>query len=170
MGYNRNTLIYSDEGRSKAYKPDHIKNIILVTLEKIILVTTKDKFVCHAQVIMTIRDQGIKLGFDISRISTDNDSNIIGRHRNVILPDDGSNKVSKPDIDTDYKPNIDIIKCDKNLFNDPLNLSTNTPSSNVECKYYDTYTTLPRVRKEIQPVGFSRKEGNVPEEYHLTSL
>ena len=69
MVYHRNTLIYSDEGRSKSSKPDHTKHISLVTPE--------DKFLCHAQVITTSRDQGRKCGLDISRISTYYDSNII---------------------------------------------------------------------------------------------
>ena len=50
MDYHSNTLLYPDEGRSKASNTDNT--------DKIRLVTPKDKFVCHAQVIMTIRDQG----------------------------------------------------------------------------------------------------------------
>ena len=94
MGYHRNTLIYSYEGRSKYYKPDNNKNISLFTTEKIGLVTSEDKFVCNVQVIMIIRYQGRKLGLDISRISTDHYSHIIGRYSNALLPDKGSNKVS----------------------------------------------------------------------------
>ena len=78
--------------------------------------------------------------------------------------------VSKPGLDTDYKPNIDITQCANDLFNDPLNLNTNTPSYNFSCKDYGTHTTLPKDRKEIQPRGISRKEGNIPKESHLTSL
>ena len=58
MSYHRNKLLYSDEGNSKYYKYDHNKKISLVTLEKISLVNPEDNFLCHAQVIMTIRDQG----------------------------------------------------------------------------------------------------------------
>ena len=54
MGYHRNTLLYSDEGKSKAYKPDKNKKIILVNPE--------NKFLFHAQVIMNSRDQGRNLG------------------------------------------------------------------------------------------------------------
>ena len=34
MGYHRNTLIYSDEGRSKVSNTNHTKNIILVNSEE----------------------------------------------------------------------------------------------------------------------------------------
>ena len=64
--------------------------------KKVRLVTPESKFVCHAKGIMTSRYQGRKL------VSTDYDSNIIGHHRNAILPDEGSNKVFKPDIDVAY--------------------------------------------------------------------
>ena len=47
----------------------------------------------------------------------------------VIIPDEGSNNVSKPGIDTASKPNLDITQFAKYLFNDPLNLNPNTPSS-----------------------------------------
>ena len=110
MGYHKNTLLYSDEGNIKASNTDHTKKFSLVNLDKISLVTPGEKFVCHAQVIMNIRDQGRKLGLDISRFSTDYDSNIIGHHRNTLPPDEGNNKVSNPDIDTASKPNIDITQ------------------------------------------------------------
>ena len=42
---------------------------------------------------------GRKLGLDISRVYIDYDSNIMGHHRNAILPNEGGNKFSKPDID-----------------------------------------------------------------------
>ena len=51
-------LLYYGEGNIKASKPDHTKKICLVTLKKISVVTPEDKFFCHAQVIMTSRDQG----------------------------------------------------------------------------------------------------------------
>ena len=94
MDYHRNTLIYSDEWRSKDYKPDRTKNIILVTPDDIGFITPEDKFICHAQVIMTSRDQGRKLGLDISMIFIDHVSNIICRHRNALLPDEDSNNFS----------------------------------------------------------------------------
>ena len=56
--YHRNKLLSSDEGNIKASNPDHTKKICLVTLKKISVVTPEDKFFCHAQVIMTSRDQG----------------------------------------------------------------------------------------------------------------
>ena len=61
MGCHRNTLPFSDEGKSKASKLDQTKKISLVTLENTIFVTPEDKFICHAQVIMTTRDQGEKM-------------------------------------------------------------------------------------------------------------
>ena len=87
------------------------------------------------------------MGLDISRISTDHDSNIIVRHRNVILPDEGSNNVSKPDIYTASKPNLGITQFAKYIFNDPLYLNPNTPSSNFACKYYFMHKTQPKGRK-----------------------
>ena len=138
MGHQRNTLLSSDEGINKAYNPDHIKNNSLVT--------TEDKFVCYAQVIMTIRDQGGKLVIGIYRIYKKYDSNIIGLHRNYLLPDEGSNKVSKPELDMASKPYIKIIKCAKYILNDPLNQYQHT-SSNFLCKYYGTPTTLTNDRK-----------------------
>ena len=59
---------------------------------------------------MTSRDQGRKLRLDIYRIFTDHNSNITGHHRNTLLPDEGSNKVSKTDLDTASKPNLDITQ------------------------------------------------------------
>ena len=106
MGYYSNTLISSDKGKSKAYNPDHTKNISLATLDKTSLVNPKEKFVCHVQVIMTIRDQGRRLGLDISTISPDCYYNIICHHRNALLPDEGSNKVPKPDLNMASKSNI----------------------------------------------------------------
>ena len=66
MGCHRNALLYSDEGKGKAYKPDHTRNVILINLDKITLVTIdnislvtpEEKFISHEQVIMTSRDQG----------------------------------------------------------------------------------------------------------------
>ena len=170
MGYHRNTLIHSDEGKSKVYNTDHNMKISLVTIDDIRLVTPEDRFVCHAQFIMTSRDQGRKLGLDISRIFTDHNFNIIGRHMNTLLPDEGSNKVSKPDLDVDSKHNIDITHFSKYLCNDPLNPNTNAPSSNCTCKDYVTHTTPPKDRKESQPGRISCKEGNRSEDLHLTPL
>ena len=48
MGYHRSMLIYSDEVRIKSSNTDYTKNISLVT--------HKNKFVCHAQVITNSRD------------------------------------------------------------------------------------------------------------------
>ena len=80
--------------------------------------TPEEIFVCHAQVIMTIRDQGSKLGLDILRVSTDYDSNIIGHYRNALPPDEGSNKVSNPDNYTASKPNLGTTQCAKYLLNE----------------------------------------------------
>ena len=110
------------------------------------------------------------MGLDISRIFTDHDFNIIGHHRNSLLPDEWINKVSNPDIDTASKPNFYITQCTKYLFNDPLNININTSSYNVVCKCYVTPTTLPKYRKKVQPGRISSKEGNRPEESHLTYL
>ena len=143
MGHHRNTLLYSYEGRNKAFNNDHTNNINLVNPE--------EKFVCHAQVIMTRRNQGGKLVLNISIISTDYDSNIIGRHRNTLLPDEGSNMVSKPYLNTASKTDIDITQYDKYLLNELLNPNINSPSSNFSCKDYGTLTTLTKDRKETQP-------------------
>ena len=148
MDCHRNALTYYDEGRIKYYKPDQTKTIILVTPDKIGFVTTEDKFICYAQVIITNRDQGRKLGPDISIIFTDHDSNIIGFHRNALFPDEGGNKVSNPDLDTASKHNLDITQCANYLFNDPFNIDLDTPSSNFSCKDYGTPTTPPKDRKE----------------------
>ena len=126
MGYHSNTLLFSYEVRNKASMPDQTKNVGLVTPES--------KFFCHAGGIINRRDQGRTLGLDISRFSTDYDSNIIGHHRNTLLPDEGSNKVYNPDLGTSFKNNLDITQCAKYLLDDPLNINHNTPSSNVECK------------------------------------
>ena len=100
------------------------------------------------------------MGLDKYRIYTDYDSSIIGLHRNYLLPDEGSNKVFKPDLDMASKPYLDIIKCNKYLFNDPFNININTPSSDFKFKYYGTPINLPKDRKEIQPVEISQNEGN----------
>ena len=92
----------------------------------------------------------------------DLDYNIIGCHKNALLPNEGINKISKPDIYTVSKLNIDITQCAKYIFNDPLNLNTNTPSYNFTCKDYGTHTTPPKNRKGSQPGGISRKEGKRP--------
>ena len=76
----------------------------------------------------------------------------------------------KPDLDTVSKPCIDICQCATYLFNDPLNLNTNPPSSYFSCKEYGTDTTLPKDRKKVQPGGISRKDDNRPKHYYLTSL
>ena len=157
-----NTLLSSDEGRNNYSMPDHTK--------KVSLVTSENRFVCHTEGIMNSRDQGRKLGLDISRVSIDYNSNIIGHHNNMLIPDEGSNKVSKPDLDTASKPNLDITQCAKYLFNDPLNLNLSTPSSNFVCKYYGTPITPPKDSKYIQPGVNSCKEGNIHEESHLISL
>ena len=102
MGCHRTTLLSSGKERNNDYMTDHTKKVRLVTPES--------KFVFHAEVIMTSRYQGRKLGLDIFRISTYNDSDIIGHLRNTLLPDEGGNKVFKPDIDTASKPNIGITK------------------------------------------------------------
>ena len=119
---------------------------------------------------MTIRYQGRKLGLDISRIFIDHDPNIIGHHRNALLTYEGNNNVYKPDFDMASKPNIDITQFNKYIFDDPLNININTPSSNFACQAYSTPTTLPKYRKDIQHGRVSHKDGNIPEEYHLTSF
>ena len=40
----------------------------------------------------------------------DLDYNIIGCHKNALLPDEGINKISKPDLYTVSKPNLDITQ------------------------------------------------------------
>ena len=75
----------------------------------------------------------------------------------MFLPDEGSNNVSKPVIYMASKPNLDITQFAKYLFNDPLNLNPNTPSSNFAFKYYGIHKTLPKGRKEIQPGVISSK-------------
>ena len=76
------------------------------------------------------------MGLDKYRIYTDYDSNIIVHHRKVLLSDEGSNKVSKTDLDMDSKPNPDMNQCSKYLFNDKLNLNRNTPSYHFACRDY----------------------------------
>ena len=100
------------------------------------------------------------MGLDISKIYTDHDSNIIGCHRNALLPDEGSNTVYNPYLDTASKPNLGITKCDKYLFNDLLNLNINTPSYKFEYKDYGTPKSLPKDMKETQLGGISFKEDN----------
>ena len=87
------------------------------------------------------------MGLDISRISTYRDYNIIGYHRNVILPDEESNNFSKPGLDTTFKPNLDITQFAKYIFNDPLNLNPNTASSNFRANtmvYTQPYQSVVR--------------------------
>ena len=76
-------LFSSDEGKNKSSKPNHTKNIGLVT--------PKETFFCHAQVIMTSRDWGRNMGLEISRFFTDYDCNIIGPHSNALVPDEVRN-------------------------------------------------------------------------------
>ena len=78
---------------------------------------------------------GIHSLITTNMITTEYESDIIGCHRSEILPDEGSNKVSKPNLDTDSKPDLDITQCTNYLFNDPLNLNINTPSYNFSYKY-----------------------------------
>ena len=118
----QNMLLYFDEGVNKASIPYHTKKVSLVTPES--------KFVCNAEGILTSREQGRKLGLDISRVSTYYYSNIIGHQRNALLPDEENNKFLKPYIYTAYKNNLEITQCYKYLFNNPLNLNTTTSSSN----------------------------------------
>ena len=147
MDYHGKPLLYYDEGRIKPYNYDQNKNIVLVNPEKIIFVTPEETFVYHAQVITTSKDQGSKLGPDKSSISTDHDSNIIGRHWNALLSDEWSDKVYMPDLDTVSKRIIDIAQCAKYLSNDSLNQNIDTPGSNFSYKYYVTPTNLPKDRK-----------------------
>ena len=100
MGHNRNMLLYSYEGSNKVSDPGYTK--------KMILLYYKEVFVYNAQVIVTSRDKERKLGLYISRISTDFYSNIIGRHRNKLLPDKGRNTISKIDPDKSSKPDLGI--------------------------------------------------------------
>ena len=108
------------------------------------------------------------MGLEISRISTNYDSNIICIHRNALLPDEGKNSFSRTDLDTSSKPDLDITQCARYLFNEPLHLNINTQSYNLVCKYYVTPTiipkdTLPNNRRMIQPGGISRKDSNILE-------
>ena len=75
---------------------------------------------------MTSKNQGRKLELDIYRISTYHHSNIIGHHRNALLPDEEVYKVSNPGLYMDSKPNLDINHCAKYLFNDQLDINLNT--------------------------------------------
>ena len=88
--------------------PDHTKKVILVTPES--------KFVCCAEGIMNRRDQGRKLVLEISKVSTDYDSNVIYHHRNALPTVEGSDNVSNSDLDMVYKPNIGIIQWTKYLY------------------------------------------------------
>ena len=153
MGHHRNTLISSDERMNKASNTDHNKKIQYFNPE--------EKFVCHAQVLTNRMDQGRNLGIDISSISTDCDSNIIGCHGNALLTYEGRNKVSNPDTYTYSKPDLYTTQCNKNPYNYPLSLNLNTPSSNFACKDYVTSTILTtdnvsKYIKGIKPVGISR--------------
>ena len=99
------------------------------------------------------RDQGGKLRLEISRIFIDRDSNIIDRHKSAILPYEVSNKVSRPGLHTDSKPNLDRTQCAKYLFNYQLNLNPSIPSSNFSCKYYSTHTQpYQRIVMRVSPV------------------
>ena len=97
--------------------------------KNIISVTTEKCFVSHAQVVVTKRDKGRKVKLDISRVSTNYDSNTIGPHSNALLPDEESNKTSNTDIDTASKPYLHTTQCAKYIFNDPLDLNLKPPSS-----------------------------------------
>ena len=97
------------------------------------------------------------MGLDISRVYTDCGLHIIGQHKNALLTDEVSDKVSNPDIDTDSKTDLDTTQCANYLLNDPLNLSINTPSYNFEFEDYDTTTILPRDMKQSQPGRILRK-------------
>ena len=55
--------------------------------------------------------------------------NIIVHPRNALIPVDGSNKVSNTDSNTASKHNLETTQFAKYIFNDSLNLNTNTPSS-----------------------------------------
>ena len=134
-----------------------------------ILVTPGGKFYCHAQVIITRRDQGRKVDLEISRVSTYYDSNIIGRHRISLLPYEGRNKDYKPDIDTYSKPDIDSTKCTKYLLNDPLNLNIKPPGSNLTKKYNGIPIIPPKYINGSQPGGISCKDGSRTDESHLIS-
>ena len=101
MGHHRNMLLSSYEGSNKASNSDHRNNISLVS--------PKEKFVCHAQVIVSSRYQRRKLGLDISRIFIDYDSNVIDQHRNALLSDEERNKASSPDLDMDSRLMLELI-------------------------------------------------------------
>ena len=127
-------------------------------------------FVCHAQVIVSSRDQGIKLGIDISIIFIDYYSNVIDRHRNAFFTDEERNKASNPDLYMASKTDIEINQWAKYLLNEPLNPNLNTASSNFAWKDYGIPETLPKYSKESQPGRISHKDGNRLEEPHLTSF
>ena len=59
--------------------PDHTKKVSLVTPER--------KSVCYSEGVITSREQKRNLLLDISRVFTDYYPNIIGQHRNAVLPD-----------------------------------------------------------------------------------
>ena len=70
---------------------------------------------------------------------------------------------------------MDTTKCAKYLFNDPLNINLKPPSSTFPLKDYGTTqtlpkNTLPKYSKEIQSGVITRKEGKLPEDFHLTSF
>ena len=142
-----------------AFKPDHTKQISLVTPE--------DKFYCRYQLIITSRDQWRKVKLDISRVSTYYDSNILDRHRTAFLTNEGRNKAYNPDPDKDSTPDLDITQCTKKLFNDPLNLNIKPPSSNFSKKDNGTPIIPPKYRKGSQPGRISYKEGNRTDDYNL---
>ena len=89
------------------------------------------------------------MGLDISRISKDYNSNIIGRHRNMFIVNEGRNKASNTYLYT--------TNCSKLIYNDLLNLNINRQGSIFERKCYGKIITLKKDRKEIQPVVTSRK-------------
>ena len=89
-----------------------MKFLVVVTPPSIYhSVTPGDTFACYDQVIMIIRNPGKNVELDINRIFIDYDSNIIVPHRNALHHDEGRNGLSKPDLDTIYKPDIVINKC-----------------------------------------------------------
>ena len=83
---------------------------------------------------MASKDQGRIWDLKYPGISTYHNSNIIGRHRNAILPEKRIKKVSKPGLETASKPNFDKIHYAKFLVNEPLDININTLSYNFSCK------------------------------------
>ena len=115
----------------------------------------------------------------IYKVYTDYDYSIISPHRNAIITDEERNEVSNHDLDKDSKPDLFTIQCTKYLFNDPLNLNISTISTpqviilhEKAVVHLQPFQRIPyqNVKKKIQPVGISHKEGNRTKEYHLTSF